>query len=223
MRLLLIEDDLKLSNHLADSLKNYGFTATQASTQEAIRELLLAPLKIDFILMDRLIDGFDMKQLFPELKRLWPSVPTIVISAISTPNERTELIDLGADDYLGKPFSTQELVARMKALLRRSSMPVGNYIRAGNLIIDSLKRIISVGNKTDSLPPREFALLRTLALDPNRIWSKDDLLDYVWGQGADIETNVVESTIANVRKKLVDLQADVSIRNMRNTGYWLAR
>ena len=89
-------------------------------------------------------------------------------------------------------------------------------------MIDSIKHIVSVAEKGETLPAREFALLRTLAQDPARIWSKDELLDYVWGQAATVDTNVVESTIANIRKKLAELGANVSIRNMRNAGYWIA-
>ncbi len=223
VKLLLIEDDLKLIEHLGESLRDQGFLVSPVSNRDELAEVIAAPLKVDFVVMDRLLGTVDTKPFMPELRRKWPDVPIVVLSAISTPNERTELLNLGADDYIGKPFSTQELVARIRALMRRTSAPVGNYVQVGNLILDSMKRIVSVGEKSAQLPTREFSLLRTLALDPSRIWSKDELLDYVWGQTADVDTNVVESTIANVRKRLSDLGADVSIRNLRNAGYWIAR
>lgn len=223
MKLLLIEDDLKLIEHLSESLRDQSFLVSPVSNRDELLAVLAAPLRIDCIVMDRLLGTVDTKQFMPELRRKWPDVPIVVLSAISTPNERTELLNLGADDYIGKPFSTQELVARIRALMRRASVPVGNYVQIGNLILDSMKHSASVGEKSVHLPAREFSVLRTLALDPERIWSKDELLDYVWGQTADVDTNVVESTIANVRKRLGDLGADVSIRNLRNAGYWIAR
>lgn len=222
MRLFLIEDDLKLAQHLCDNLKDHGFHTTAFSSHQEVVEVLNSPLRPDFIVMDRLLGSADSKQLMPDIRKKWPQVPIIILSAISTPNERTDLLNLGADDYLGKPFSTQELIARIRALARRSSTPVNNYVQVGNLVIDSMKRIISVNDKAENLPTREFTLLHTLAIDPTRVWSKEELLDYVWGQSTNVDTNVVESTIANIRKKLKDLDATVSIKNLRNAGYWIA-
>lgn len=221
MKLLLIEDDKKLSEHLSESLKEHGFLVSQATTKEELTLTLRSSQRFEVIVMDRLLGSFDTKGLLQEMSEKWPESPKIVLSAISTPNERTDLLNLGADDYIGKPFSTQELIARIRVQLRRSSVPAGNFIQVGDLIIDSLRRVISVGDRAETLPSREFALLRTLAVDPSRIWSKEELLDYVWGQASNVETNVVESTVTNLRRRLEDLGANVSIRNMRNAGYWI--
>lgn len=223
MKLLLIEDDERLSEHLIQNLKDHGFLALNLRNQNEISSVLKSNSVVDFILMDRLLNTFDTKTILPQLRQKWPSAPVIVLSAINSPNERTDVINLGADDYIGKPFSSQELIARMKALLRRTASPIGNYIHVGNVVIDSMGHLISVDNKAESLPSREFTVLRTLATDPNRIWSKDDLLDYVWGHAVNVETNVVESTIANIRKKLDDLGATITIKNLRNAGYWIAK
>lgn len=223
MKLLLIEDDFKMASHLDESLKEHGILVTIISSREDIETVLTSPMKVDFIIMDRLISGVDSKSYLQKIKTKWDGIPLIVVSAINTPNERTDLLNLGADDYIGKPFSTQELIARIKALLRRYAKPTGNYIQIGNLIIDSIKRVISVAEKSENIPAKEFALLRTLAQDPSKIWSKDELLDYVWGQASVVETNVVESTVTNLRKKLDALGANISIKNLRNTGYWIAK
>ncbi|MBX2995814.1 MAG: response regulator transcription factor [Bdellovibrionaceae bacterium] len=223
MKLLLIEDDAKLIEHLNESLKDHGFLVQTVSDAEGLRELLRSMSQIDVILMDRLLGHVDTKQFLPQIRQKWESAPIVILSAISTPNERTDLLNLGADDYLGKPFSTQELIARLRAQLRKTSTPPGNYLQIGNLVIDLLKRVISVGERAENLPTREFSVMRTLAQDPERIWSRDELLDYVWGQSAGVDTNVVESTITNLRRKMNDLGADVTIRNMRNAGYWIAK
>lgn len=221
MKLLLVEDDCKLSKHLELGLRGQGFNITLLAHQNEVIDIMNSHFRPDFIVLDRLLGVFDTKQILPDIRRKWASTPLIVLSAISTPNERTDLLNLGADDYVSKPFSTQELIARIRALLRRTSVPVGNYIQIGNLIVDKIQRLITVDNRTESLPAREFNLLKTLANEPKRIWSKDELLDYVWGQASDVDTNVVESTIANIRKKMTNLKATPSIRNLRNMGYWI--
>ncbi len=199
-----------------------GFLVASFGRMDELENVLASPLKFDFIIMDRLLGSSDSKAFLPAIRKKWPLIPILILSAISTPNERTELLNLGADDYLSKPFSTQELVARVRALMRRTTAPVGNYIQVGNLIIDTLARVVSVGEKKETLPAREFTLLRTLASESDRVWSKDELLDYCWGATVAHESNVVEATVANVRKKLMDLGANVSVKNLRNSGYWLA-
>jgi len=221
MKLLLVEDDERLRAHLEECLRDHGFFTQSVASRDELLLVLNDKTSFDIIVMDRMIGPYDTKDLLGDLRKVWPLTPVLILSAISTPNERTDLINLGADDYLGKPFSTQELLARLRAQLRKTVAPIGNFLKVGNLVIDSVKRIISVEGQAEQLPPREFSLLRTLALDPNRIWSRDDLLDYVWGQSTQVETNVVEATVANLRRKLERLGANVTIRNLRNAGYWI--
>jgi DNA-binding response OmpR family regulator len=221
MKLLLVEDDARLAEHLSESFKNHGFVVDHVSNQEDLDSAIAVKNQVDFVILDRLLGAHDSKDSLPKIRKRWPATPVLILSAISTPNERTDLINLGADDYLGKPFSTQELIARVRALLRRNSVPAGVYLQIGNLIIDSVKRIISVGSSVETLPAKEFLLLKTLAQESGRVWSRNELLDYVWGLNVDVETNVVEATIANLRKKLGDIHAQISIKNMRNAGYWI--
>lgn len=221
MKLVLLEDDMKLADLLTKSLKEIGFSTEHATNFLDFKKILKNTPQIDFLIMDRLVGSDDSKNILPDVRKTLPQIPIIVLSAISTPNEKTDIINMGADDYMGKPFSSQELIARIRALLRRTSVPALNYIQVGNLIIDSTKRIISVEDRNDLLPAKEFLLLHTLSQQKGRVWNKNDLLDYVWGQTADVETNVVEATIANIRKKLVEIGAQVSIKNARNVGYWI--
>ncbi len=221
MKILLAEDDIRLAEHLVSNLREHGFLIKHVSDKVGLECSLADSDKIDVIILDRLLGAFDSKHLLPKMRQKWSGTPILVLSAISTPNERTDLLNMGADDYLGKPFSTQELIARVRALLRRTSAPTGNFIQVGNLTINSIKRIILVGNSFDVLPAKEFVLLLTLCQEPGRVWSKDDLLDYVWGHATEVETNVVEATITNLRKKLSEIGANIMIKNMRNTGYWV--
>lgn len=221
MKLLLIEDDLKLADHLTSNLREHGFFTLHAADKAGLEENLARSARIDFVLLDRLLGTTDSKHYMARIRKKWPAAPVLVLSAVSTPNERTELINMGADDYMGKPFSMQELVARIKALLRRTSVPIGTFSQVGDLVIDMMKRTVSVGGRTETLPAKEFLLLRTLMDEAGRVWSKNELLDYVWGQAADVETNVVEATIASVRRKIEDLGSKALIKNMRNVGYWI--
>lgn len=221
MVVLLIEDDLTLAGHLVTNLKDHGMLIQHAKSQSELEQSLQSSQSVDFIILDRLLGRFDSKNSLIQLKKKWPQAPILVLSAVCTPNERTDLINMGADDYMGKPFSTQELIARIRALIRRISSSASSYLQFGNLTIDFMKRIISVGSQTGNLPAKEFLLLQTLLNEPGRVWSRSDLLDYVWGISRTADTNVVEATIANLRKKLAEIGSDVSIRNSRNAGYWI--
>lgn len=221
MTLLLVEDDLTLARHLVVNLKDHGILTHHAKSQLELDENLQGPNEFDFVILDRLLGRFDSKNSLKNIKLKWPHAPLMVLSAVCTPNERTDLINLGADDYMGKPFSTQELIARIRALVRRTAPSSGNFIQVGNLTIDMIKRIVSVGSQMATLPSKEFILLQTLTSEPGRVWSRSDLLDYVWSMPATAESNVVESTIANLRKKLTELGSQVHIRNSRNAGYWV--
>lgn len=221
MKMLLLEDDSKLAPHLIQLFQEIGFKTDHFTSLSDFKEASGAKSQIDFMVVDRLIGQKDSKELLPSLRLQHPTTPIIVLSAISTPNEKSDLLNMGADDYLSKPFSSQELGARIRALLRRASVSNPNYIKVGNLVIDLTKRIISIESRKEILPAKEFLLLHTLAQQQGRVWNKHDLLAHVWGQTADLETNVVEATVTNLRKKLSDLGAKVIIKNARGMGYWI--
>lgn len=221
MTILLVEDDFTLAKHLIANLKDHGMHIQHASSQAELDQCLLGPGRIDFVILDRLLGRNDSKNCLKKIKFKWPQAPIMILSAICTPNEKTDLINLGADDYMGKPFSTQELIARIGALNRRTSSTTGSYLQIGNVIIDFIKRIVSVESKTATLPAKEFLLLQTLVSEPGRVWSRSDLLDYVWGMAGNAQTNVVESTVTNLRRRLAEIGSSVSIQNSRNAGYWI--
>lgn len=221
MKLTLIEDDHKLSEYLSAGLRNHGFHVSHFATKSDLEDLLRFPKATDIFVLDRLIGTKDTRDYLREIKSKYPKSPILILSAISTPEERTSLLNLGADDYLGKPFSMQELVARLKVLLRRNETASAQYLEIGNLILDLIKRSMQINGKQEVLTAKEFLLMRTLCQEPGRIWSKMDLLDGIWGQSAEVETNVVETTITNLRKKLAEAGSTVKIRNTRNAGYWI--
>lgn len=220
-RLLFVEDDVKLGRHLLESLQAQGFDSTWATSVESLTDAFEQRRPYDLIVLDRMIGAIDTKDWIGRFRQAWPNAPILVLSAINTPAERTELINLGVDDYLGKPFSIQEVLARVGALLRRMGTAPSQYVAIGNTVIDQMKRLVLVQEKSEHLPAKEFLLLRTLASEPGRVWSKDALLDSVWGTSPNAETYVVEATITHLRRKLSDLGSALQIRNMRNAGYWI--
>lgn len=221
MKVLLIEDDLKLAEHLVHNLREHALMVEHARSLTDLQTQMEADGRFDLVILDRLIGQQDTKRDLPRLKAKWPEAPVLILSAISTPQERSELLNLGADDYMGKPFSTQELIARLKVLSRRHAQAPNPYLRVGDVILDTLQRTLTVGGQVENLPAKEFLLLRVLCKEPGRVWSRDELLDYVWGANIHLQTNVVEATIANVRRKLESLGAKATIKNMRNAGYWI--
>lgn len=221
MRILLIEDDERLASGLVEALREQGLFVEHVTSEAEVRSYLETHAPTDAVVMDRLLGSFDAKALLPLLRNKRPSASILVLSAINTPNERTELLDLGADDYIGKPFATHELIARLRAAARRISKPSLQHVKVGNVILDLIGHTISVDGDVVVLPSKEFTVLRALCQQMGRVWSKNELLDFVWGQNSEAETNVVEATITNLRRRLANAGANVSIRNMRNAGYWL--
>jgi Response regulators consisting of a CheY-like receiver domain and a winged-helix DNA-binding domain len=220
-KILLIEDDTRLTEHISKLLQTEGMNLTAVSTETELESTLAGKEVFQVILMDRLLGNFDMKSKVSDVKRKWSQTPILVLSAINTPIERADLLNLGVDDYMGKPFLSQELLARVKALSRRFSVVPQNYRQMGNTVMDLSKRILSVEDRSEALPPKEFLLFKLLSDDMGRVINRGELLDAVWGNNSATETNVVEATVTNLRKRLQHLGSDLEIKNMRNAGYWL--
>lgn len=220
-RVLVVEDDRRLASHVCRLAEEEGFLAYHLSTIIELEHFLDIRQSFDIVVLDRLVGGLDTKTRLHEIKRRWPSTPILVLSAINTPLERAEMLNLGVDDYLGKPFLSQELFARIRALIRRGQIRSSGYKEVGSLVLDVQKRILILGDKQESLPAKEYLLFKVLSDDLGRVFSKSDLLDLVWSGALDIETNVVEATVANLRKRLLHLGASLQIKNSRNVGYWI--
>ena len=176
----------------------------------------------DVVILDRLLRQHDSLAHLKDIKESFPAAKVLILSAINTSNEKASALDLGADDYLGKPFSTTELLARVRALSRRlSAQAVPTHLRCGNLVLDIAARSALVGERKLNLPNKEFLVLRALAQQPGRVLKKATLVEQIWESSVEAETNVVEATITNLRRKLEDTSANVKIKNMRNAGYWI--
>jgi len=173
----------------------------------------------DVIVLDIMLPGLDGVGVLKELRRRGSQVPVIMLTARDTPLDKVYSLDTGADDYLTKPFSMEELLARIRALLRR----VGGdeVLRVDDLEVNTATREVKRGKRRLDLTLREYELLEFMARNPRRVLSRDLLLSQVWGQVSGVETNVVDVYVAYLRKKLEAPGEPKLIRTVRGVGYAL--
>lgn len=223
MHVLIVEDDPRILKFLKDALTSNGNTTAVASSLEVARLALLnGQTPFDMVILDRMLGGSDGATLIPEIKRRLQSCGILVLSALSESSEKATVLDQGADDYLAKPFTLLELTARIRSIERRiRSSSAGRVVRLGDLSLDLVAHRLSIGANVVDLSQKEFQLFVVLAQEPGRVHSRFQLLDRVWNAQFDIESNVVEVTVNNVRRKLEASGASAKILSKRGVGYWL--
>jgi DNA-binding response OmpR family regulator len=145
----------------------------------------------------------------------------LVLSTIGNAIEKAKVIDLGADDYMSKPFSVEELLSRVKSLMRRPREVKSQILSYGEVVMNFDSQTAEAKGKKLDLSRKEFLMLSTLMKKPTRVFNKFQLLDLVWDTNTDVESNVVEVTIMNLRKKLQDTGCKAQILSRRNVGYWI--
>lgn len=217
-RILIVEDEKKLLDHLSQTFTEEGFSSFTCESFRDFEHMLEFPVKrFEVIVMDRLLHGKDSAELLSKIKVKIPDTKIMVLSAINSAAEKTALLNSGADDYLAKPFDSQELIARVRALLRRNRTD----LEFGNVVLDLDSRTMNVSDQVIHLTNKEFILLRTLMQAPQKVFNKAFLYEQVWEVHADIDSNVVEATVTKLRRRLEDSGATVHIKNARNLGYWI--
>ena len=202
-RLLVIEDELPMRTALADVLTAEGYRVLTAADGEAGLQRALAE-KPDLILLDIMMPKLDGYAVCAELRRLGNAVPILMLTAKGQVEDRVTGLDAGADDYLVKPFSTEELLARVRAMLRRAQRQTraATALVLGDTRIDLIKQTAARGRKTLHLTTKEFAILRLMAESPGEPISRERFLDAVWGYTAFPTTRTVDNHIASLRAKI---------------------
>lgn len=221
MRILLVEDDLKIASFILKGLKEAGFAVDHAANGEDGLHLALNE-PYDAAIIDIMLPKLDGLSLIEEMRRQKVNAPVIILSAKRSVDDRVMGLQKGGDNYLTKPFAFSELLARVQALIRRStgaSEPTG--LAVGELSMNLLTREVVRGGKKIDLQPREFALLEYLMRNAGRVVSKTMIMEHVWDYNFDPQTNVVEARICRLRDK-IDKDFGVKlIQTIRGAGYAL--
>jgi two-component system OmpR family response regulator len=222
MRILVVEDDAKLSAFIVNGLKQAGFAVDDAKDgEEGLHLAINGPY--DAAIIDIMLPKCDGLSIIEELRRQKINTPVIILSAKRSVDDRIKGLQIGSDDYLTKPFSFPELLARVQALIRRASgVAEPSRLTAGNLSLDLLRREVTREGVKVDLQPREFALLHALALQAGQVVSVDDLLAQVWGAEYLGEPQVVYVHIRWLREKVeADPNHPQRIVTVRGVGYRL--
>lgn len=214
MRLLLVEDDAMIGRAMRQGLGDAGFVVDWVTDGRAA-ELALANGVYDLALLDLGLPGKDGMVLLRELRERRDAMPVLVVTARDAVADRIAGLNEGADDYVLKPFDLDELVARVRALLRRRAGSTGPRLECGDLLLDPVKREVWLRGEPVALSAKEFALLETLMQQPGAVLSRERLEDAIYGWDREIGSNAVEVHLHNLRRKL---GAGV-IRNVRGVGY----
>ncbi len=220
---LVVEDETALQQLLAYNLQRAGFAVEQAfDSDEALT--LIAERLPDLVLLDWMLPWMSGLELCRQLRRKkeTANLPIIMLTARTEEPDRLQGLDTGADDYITKPFSIEELIARVRAVLRRVRPAfAAEVLRFADLSMDLVAHRVARGEREVHLSPTEFRLLRQLLQSPGRVFSRDQLLDLVWGQNQDVELRTVDATIRRLRRALnAGGEADI-LRTVRATGYAL--
>jgi two-component system OmpR family response regulator len=221
MRILIVEDDHKIGSFVLKGLKEAGFAVDLSTNGDEGLHLALTGT-YDAAVIDLMLPARDGLSLIGELRSRRMRIPVIILSAKRSVDERVRGLQAGGDDYLTKPFSFSELLARIQALIRRASGVVEpTSLTVGNLSVDLLRREIFRGNKKIDLQPREFALLEYLMRNEGTVVSKTMILEHVWDYSFDPQTNVVDVLVCRLRNKIDKDGAGKMIQTIRGVGYVL--
>jgi DNA-binding response OmpR family regulator len=220
MRLLLVEDEKELAEALAAALSKQGIVIDHAMLLADACELTRQNT-YDAILLDRRLPDGEGLTFIPKLRRAGVATPVIVLTARNDPKERIEGLDGGADDYLGKPFLVDELMARLRAVLRRPSTVVEEKISVGKIVIDPLHLTVTIGPTSLDLPRRELLVLIALAKRKDKTVLRSTLEAAVYNYEEEIQSNALDAHISRLRKRMSDASIGVTIHNIRGVGYLL--
>lgn len=222
MRVLLVEDQPKLLAFASRGLEEQGISVDAcAHGDEAWLRATTHPY--DALVLDIMLPGRDGLSILRGLRERGSSVPVILLTARSALPERLEGLNLGADDYLTKPFFIEELAARLRTVVRRQAGAPAHLLRVEDLTMDLLQRKVTRGGEEIPLSGREFELLETLMRSPGRVFGRIQLYEHVWGYGMDPESNLIEVYIQRLRAKVDRNRERKLLRTVRGVGYALGQ
>ncbi len=220
MRLLIAEDDTKLLKSLKHIFESNKYMVDAVSNGIDAYDFAETG-EYDGIVLDIMMPGMDGVEVLKRLRAHGISTPVLFLTARTEVSERVEGLDAGADDYLPKPFSTQELLARVRAMLRRKDNYAPEIIEVNGLTLNRSTYELSFAGQACSLSGREYQIMEMLMQRPNFVVTSDEFLSHVWGWNSEVDVSVIWVHISNIRKKLTLMNAPIEIRFVRGAGYKL--
>ena len=219
-KLLIIEDEPDLRELLSFTLSREGYDVMEAETAETALQMLDSKLP-DLAIVDWMLPGMDGIELVKRLRRddVTEDLPIIMLTARGEEPDKLKSFDVGIDDYITKPFSPRELLARIKALLKRSGTPENNVLESNGIQLDLNSHRVTINGQEIHTGPTEYRLLELLVRNPDRVFNRNQLLDRVWGRGVYVEERTVDVHILRLRKLLNPFGLDRAVQTVRSVGY----
>ncbi|HSB08613.1 MAG TPA: response regulator transcription factor [Blastocatellia bacterium] len=218
MRILLVEDEEKVSGFVVRGLAAERLAVDTAADGLAGLDLATT-YDYDLIILDLMLPGLNGTELLRQIRRTNYRVPILMLTARDAVADKVEHLEAGADDYLTKPFAFAELMARIKALLRRGSVDRPNVLRVADLEVDRLSQQVKRARRRIELTAKEYSLLEYLMANAGRVLSRTMIIDHVWDQSFDGATNIVDVYVRHLRAKVDDGHENKLIRTVRGVGY----
>lgn len=221
MRILLIEDEPGIAEFIEKALVAHGHRVDVRGDAPAGEQHALGH-DVDLVILDRMLPGGDGVGVLRAIRATKPDLPVIVLTALGEVRHKVGALDAGATDYVTKPFSVDELLARVRAHLRRPSQPEATHLSAAGITVDLLSREVARDGRPVRLSAKEFELLVYFMRHPNQVLSREQLLSGVWGYDFEPKTNVVEVYVGYLRRKLGLPGRPLSLDTLRGVGYRLS-
>jgi DNA-binding response OmpR family regulator len=216
VNLLVVEDEERIASFLAKGLRAHGYNVEWVSSgREALQRVTQADISL--VILDLGLPDLDGLEVLEGLRERGATVPVLVLSARGRVDDRVKGLNLGADDYLAKPFAFEELLARVRANLRPRATVSPGVLRVGGICVDALRREVTVDGRPVHLSGREFSLLKAFVGHPLQVLSRQELLSMAWGMNFDPRTNLVDVYVGYLRRKL----GEPAIETVRGAGYCL--
>jgi DNA-binding response OmpR family regulator len=220
MRILVVEDNEKLARSLRKGLEQEGYAVEVSGDGiDASERLDAGPGEYAVVVLDVMLPGQDGITVCRHLRERGSRVPVLLLTARDAVEDRVAGLDAGADDYLTKPFSFDELGARLRALLRRPAPEVSVVLRVGEVVLDPARREVTARGRPVTLTTKEYSLLELFLRHPGQVLSREQITRQVWSGDFEGDSNVLEVHVRNVRRKLAEAGHDEAIETVRGTGY----
>jgi two-component system copper resistance phosphate regulon response regulator CusR len=219
MRLLIVEDEKRIADFLCRGLEGAGYAVDSAGTGTAAIECIHSA-DYDLVVLDRMLPDMDGLQVLERIRSRKVGPPVLILSARGALDDRVKGLETGADDYLVKPFAFVELLARVRALLRRGQ-PTPERLQVGDLTLDCIRRKVTRGGETIDLAPKEFGILEYMMRNKGRPLSRTMIVEHVWDMDYDGLTNIVDVYIRHLRSKIDDRYTVKLIQTVRGIGYMI--